>query len=958
MKLRNRFLLALPLLALGHPCGAQAPAPPPTEPTLAESLALARPPDSLGVVLAVDPAKTALPKEAAAPDAGAAVPAVAQVYGRLAQDFGPVTAVAPATMVVLNTQPVAASPFTGLPSGQALQLLLSTLTAPQWKMLTGETGLGPDDLGDDNQRALFGDVLPPAPWNVIPARLIGTVHHDGDDRDLTAERPTARLRLRLHIGLNLPAAGGKGTVFVSAPMGPRAQAEGGHLYHLSMRSGGAQPKIAGTLIRAKVPNVPKEGQLDLDGKAFAARVPLAGLRTVGDLVARVGGLTRLEIYADAHYEKKALSVTGPATSARAADLLRALAFCLTGTYRRVGPAFVLTDDVQGVGTRRQALAEFEADTDARRKAALDRAATALAGHSDLDLPPADPGLAFSAEERAQIEADKTYQAAGFVYHKFPFSALTAAQKQIVRASEGQDETGAPIQPDLTAEATVSAVPLLEWVVPSLDGPIAGSAVQFLFPGPRAQAPPAPPSAAPVPVAAKPLPSWTDLMRAVPFRALSVRPRTAAQAQADVAAARTLGLNQVWVDAFSAGVSHEAALDAALAAAKGTGVRVYAVLDLLDWGPKERPDLADLTILGETSAQAAAREQDREAQIASDKGDPPPARPAPRVMVSLSSPAVRQTLLSLVAGLAARPGLAGMVWRATDPAGYTLIPGSVYDNRPALGYTEGARLAFLRQSHVDPIDLATSQILLMDTDTSLPLYEGGRYSDQFYAPLAAQWRKVRSDANVALLREPVRGGFGRPVALVGAGAGPQRRPVRSRRVVRELGQSQSAAAELRGPLEQAAGGRAGLFLGHRHAGPATVKDHPDPPAARRPALPRRRERQGRPGRAASRRAAHEDARPGLGRLRPGVRPGGPAGTAGDGAGGPRTARETRRPRYKALAGRLCYACRDFHSWSRMANSRLSCHPSPVQKFSRWWPSWRMPIFRITRAEAPFSGAQSP
>ena len=759
MKSHRCLLAALPALALSSPGAAQV-APP--APTLAASLAAARPPDSGGVVLAVDAAKVALPKEAAAPDAGAAVPAVAQAYGRMAQDFGNVTAVAPATMVVLNTQPVTASPFAGLPHDQALKLLLSTLTVPQWKALTGEKGLGPGDLDDDNQRALFGDVLPPAPWKVIPTRLIGTVHHDGDDRDLTADRPTARLRLRLHIGLNLPAAGGKGTVFVSAPDSPRPEAEGGHMYRLSMGSGGAQPKIAGTLIRAEVPNAPKEGQLDLDGKELTMRVPLAGLKTVGDLVARVGGITRLEIYADAHYEKKALTLTGPAASARAADLLRALAFCLTGTYRLVGPAFVLTDDVQGVGTRRQILAEFDADTAARRSSALDRSATALAAYSSLDLPPADPGLAFSAEERRQIEADKTYQSAGFVYHKFPFAALTAAQKQIVRASDGQDETGAPLQPDLTAEATVNADPLLEWVVPSLDGPIAGGAAQFLFPGPGLT-PPAPPPA-PATAAAKPLPSWTDLMRAVPQRALSVHPRTAAQARADVAAVRTLGLNQVWVDAFSAGISHEAALDAALAAVKGTGVRVYAVLDLLDWGPKAQPGLADLTILGETSAQAAAREQDRDAQITSDKGDPPPARPAPDVLVSLSTPAVRQTLLSLVTGLAARPGLAGVVWRATDPPGYTLIAGSVYDNRPALGYTLDARLAFLRQSHVDPVDLATSQILLMDTDTSLPLYEGGRYEDNFYAPLSAQWRKMRSDANVALLRGLYAAASGGPSPL--------------------------------------------------------------------------------------------------------------------------------------------------------------------------------------------------
>lgn len=751
MRLRRCFLsalTALPLLAVGRLCAAQAipPTPPaPAPPTLAGSLALARPPDT-GVFLAVDAAKVSLPKEVGAPDAGASVAEVAAAYGRLAQDFGGVTAVAPPTMAVLNTQPVAASPFAGLPSGQALKLLLATLTDGQWKILTGERGLGPGDLTDDSQRALFEDVLPPAPWKVIPTALIGTVHRQGDDRDLTAERPQARLRLRLNVALDVPALGGKDTVFVATPppMG------GGQTYHFLMSFGPGVPQMAGIPIRAEVPNVPKDGQLDLDQKALQVRVPLAGLHTVGDLVFRVGGLAHLELYPDAHYEKKALTVTGQAPSARAADLLRALAFDLTATYRQVGSAFVLTDDIQGVGTRRQLLAEFGKDADAQRKAVLERAGAALARHFLLDLPPSNSALALSDDERKRVEQNRKNHIFGMVYMKLPFRALSTGQRQAIRGSEGSNGDGEPLSPDLTAQVTIKAQPLLEWLPPSLDGPVIGDAIEDLPLGFRAQGA-APPPASPG-VAAKPLPSWPALMRAVPLRALHVHPRTAAQAGADIVAARTLGLNQVWVDAFSGGEPHEAALDGALAAAKGTGVRVFAVLDLLDWGPKAKADMADLTILGETSAQAATREQDRDAQIAADKGEAPPARAAPDVMVSLFAPTVRQTLLSLVTRLSGKPGLAGMVWRETDPAGYTLLPGSVYDDRPALGYTLAARLAFLRQSHVDPVDLATSQILLMGTDTSLPLYEGGRYDDHLYAPLADQWRKARSDADVALLRD--------------------------------------------------------------------------------------------------------------------------------------------------------------------------------------------------------------
>ncbi len=733
-------LLSLLTLAEACPCIAQGQTPPAAPPTLAVALAFARPPDTGGVVLAVDAAKVLLPKDAPTPEPGAAVADTSQAYGRITQDFGAVTTVAPPTMAVLNTDPAAANPFAGLPSDKALKLFLATLTDAQWQALTGERGLGMGDLADENQRALFEDVLPPAPWKVIPARLIGTVHHDSDDRDLTGERLQARLRLCLNVALDLPALGGRDTIFVAAPTG------GGQTYHFRMSFGHGVPQLAGVAIRAEVPNTPKDGQLDLDQKALQVRVPLAGLHTVGDLVFRIGGLAHLEIYPDAHYEKKALVLIGKAPAAPTADLLRALAFDLTATYRRVGPAFVLTDDVQGVGARRQRLAEFGKDTDARRKAVLERAGAALARHSLLDLPPADPDLALSDDERKRVEQNRKNRIFGMVYMKLPFRALSAGQRQAVRGSEGRNGDGEPLSPDLTALVTIKAQPLLEWQTPSLEGPIVGDAVEDLPLGPRM--PGVAPSKALPGVAAKTLPSWPALMRSVPQRALHIHPRTAAQAEADVAAAKTLGLNQIWVDVFSAGQPHEAALDAALKAAAGSGVQVVAVLDLLNWGPKAGSADADLTIEGATSAQAAARERDRDAQIAADKGEAPPEMLPLDITVSPFSPTVRQTLLSLVTRLALRPGVTGLVWRETDPPGYDRPAEDISDDRPMLGYTPSARLAFLRLAHVDPIDLPTSSILLFGTDTSLPLYDDNRLSEA----LETKWRQMRTDANLALLRD--------------------------------------------------------------------------------------------------------------------------------------------------------------------------------------------------------------
>ena len=57
----------------------------------------------------------------------------------------------------------------------------------------------------------------------------------------------------------------------------------------------------------------------------------------------------MELYADPRYSDRKLSVQG--TSASAGDLLRALALAVTGTWRVVGPAYLLTDDLEGLGVR-------------------------------------------------------------------------------------------------------------------------------------------------------------------------------------------------------------------------------------------------------------------------------------------------------------------------------------------------------------------------------------------------------------------------------------------------------------------------------------------------------------------------------------------------------------------------------------------------------------------------------
>ena len=180
---------------------------------------------------------------------------------------------------------------------------------------------------------------------------------------------------------------------------------------------------------------------------------------------------------------------------------------------------------------------------------------------------------------------------------------------------------------------------------------------------------------------------------------------------------------------------------------------------MSWGQAPPAGAADLTILGETSAQAAARWQQLKAlnQAAhhgmwgeNAVGGVTPG--FPDVAVCPLAPEVRRTLLALVGSLAARPGVAGLVWRETDPPGYDLPP-SGDDTSPLLvGYHEAMRLTFLRRYHADPLDVFPQGNYVGKANTDVANFSTDSFSiGQVSRRLEDEWRQFRNDAGLDLLR---------------------------------------------------------------------------------------------------------------------------------------------------------------------------------------------------------------
>ena len=259
------------------------------------------------------------------------------------------------------------------------------------------------------------------------------------------------------------------------------------------------------------------------------------------------------------------------------------------------------------------------------------------------------------------------------------------------------------------------------------------------------------------------------------RAVLVHPRSAAGVDADIAAMKRLGLNQMWLDVFSDGAVHipgsplsalphplrpgeNAILTEAIAKGKGAGVAVYAVIDPFYWGDSPPAELTDLNIFGETSSQEEARwnqlkdllpPDERMSEMYENGGIVPGFH---GIAVAPTQPAVRSALLGIARLVAQRAGVAGIVLRDSDPPGYDLEPGT--QDRSVdlqLGFVEPARLAFLRKYHADPIDLYASGGYNGIANTNLPNFSDiNGWTGQLTNDLWTKWAKFRREANLQLL----------------------------------------------------------------------------------------------------------------------------------------------------------------------------------------------------------------
>jgi hypothetical protein len=768
-------LIPMVLFACAGAMAAPASKPPPPEIRLDAGMAFL--PHDAGVIIAVGPELRYLVSHTL-PKPGDSATDIAAAYGMALRPFGNIRACGPAMMTVPNAHPDRLDLYTNIPTGQAITHLVAALDDGQWAMLIGLTGLGQSDLNTDEQKFYFNAILPDQ-VGITPQTDYARNVDQAKLQDVT-DREKWRLRLSQTVEMEIPFGEDETT---SAPI-PDEPTSLKRYSVATQRRRPNQESQFGVALLSTESNSEKHGDLDLSIARFDKLISVTEAHTVGDVIAAVAKGTGLEIYADARYEARSVHVYGGASTVPARDLLHALAFCVTGAYRKVGPAYVLTDDVAGYGARMTAIANYQKQSViAQSETARSVSETTARKHRLKELSFVDDPLALSQPQIDQMDviaanAFNIFQAQSL---KLPTEQLTPAQRVMAlriyqKVAKQVQDSGHPEwgQPRLTGNMTLTPTPILSILSPSVDGPIiydrVGVAGIFYRVGLEGSSKPRFERAMKrwKEGAAKPVAPLADTLVPFTVRAVLVHPRSAKELDTVLDAMGPLGFNQLWLAAYTEGHACTVVnslddpaelrpvdlLAHALARTKGTGVSILPVFSLLRWGDSSPNAALDIDILGETVFDYARR-----LESASPPTTTEPAqawfnlRGSEQLAdlqdgwVSPFSSSVVDTLKDAVSGAAAHKGIAGIVCR--DVAANGDLPVYVLASArggSAFGYTADARLAFLRQEHADPIDIAEDE----DSQMLLPEFNGNKSGMDADRRLVEKWKRFRSKTTQDML----------------------------------------------------------------------------------------------------------------------------------------------------------------------------------------------------------------
>lgn len=656
-----------------------------------------------------------------------------------------VTAIVPTQMTLIVENPPEGNFVEGLPRDLKVLYLMSKLTPAQWKIAGGK-GLGRDDLQGE-PRAVLDSIIPRTfAWQRYRVNEQGrnTISFADGEKGVLSERDRAGIRLRISQSL---------TFRVTSADRPNSQTvlstliqsgkPGDIVYGRDLTAEREEAELFGVRLRQVVENRQKASHLPYKDRAFDPVLPLDGTMTVGEILRRVRTATGVEVLADLRVNDRKIVFRGP--QVRAGDLLEALALSVTGTYRRIADAYVLTSDLDGMGARRLRLALWAGANTERTLEWQKKLIETLGAQNTRAKVPFDAKSPFAPDDTLRARLDKIGTNTSAT-DPFPTSDLSSdlqafvKQAAIARSRESMTYD--------TAQVRMGSQIDFAFVMP--DG-TAMMAEPMSFGDGRNFAPGL--SFAPRP---NEVPSWQPVPVEARHR-LIVRVINADEAKVAANEAKARGFGEVWLETTST---------EAIRSAQTAGLPVR--LAIRPWYPADASNPSDLTLLGDTGPQLQKR-INQWPTWAETYGAYPEAKPSGRAVL-IPGTSAQRTAWEAYEKLARTPGLAGTVLLDSRVPGYEADrvtgPASLTREMRAtttFGFSPAARLRFLRERGIDPIDVVPG-LLTFDADLRQPFFldtaQAGR-NVGFYmvdAPpqamngIAIEWDRHRATLPEAALKD--------------------------------------------------------------------------------------------------------------------------------------------------------------------------------------------------------------
>jgi len=593
------------------------------------------------------------------------------------------------------------NPYDALDEVDKLEFLLASLSPAELKMLT-TTGISADQLQGETKGALLS--LMPKPFTFQVGQDDGSGFSPEGDQQTIPPDSLGQIKLQLHRGLQIEYNAktdnnGGGSAEDYCTLDYRGS-KGMSVVQSNLEFGrtGSRPKAH------IVPGFEKKSGINWVDPRLGKVIDLPPAWTIGEALAAVRQQTGFELIADARVAKLELDCFGGQTAAT--DLLRGIALTVGGAFRQVGPVYFLAPDIEGEAAKDTRILAQMSVGNLRIQDRVKQWKEYVASkklYSQIGYGSGDTlGLSSIPDSEIQPDNSVDWDKGWIPRSQLPspmrsalddYNAVMDSAQADIPDPSGPGQNYVP-DPAFKGKVKLTTTYGYRFILPD------GRTMEYhqILKNPTSDLLSEPPGPSRLPLTPAKLPAGS----AVGFA--SEDPGVVAR---ECALVKSFGIPEVWLDSRN---------PAAISAAVRSGATVDLVVHPW-WLLRSEGSLApDTNILGQTGSQLqqiAEVSLDPKSGVARAFADCRPldddlAEHLSRLLALIPKTGIHRLIVEdTVTGGYEAPAPAGTAGQATFGAGVSLQTGapSVFQ----FGYTVPARVGFIRERGLDPVDLLSQMV---------------------------------------------------------------------------------------------------------------------------------------------------------------------------------------------------------------------------------------------------------